>query len=114
MSKDKGSRTVEQNKGQDGKCAVVYVRVAKSEDNPTGLVRYDAHAELPEGAKTVDAKTAEKELAEHAPEEKPKAVPDVDFASKTVVQLRVHLTNKGIEFGDAKKDELVALCVANP
>lgn len=92
----KHALTPEQLKGQDGKCETVLVK-ADNEDGYAAINKHDL--------------TEEHELFKGKVATKPK---DVDFASMKVADLKAHLDAKEVDYGDAKKDELVALCVANP
>ena len=116
MSKITDRRTDEQKMGQDGTCATVVIK-----DKAGNKVRINAHE--------YDESKHGKALAhEDAAEVAPAVVvngttvkvpeqsgTDVDFTKMKKDQLKDHLADKGVAFDtDATKDELVALCVANP
>lgn len=103
-------RNDEQKRGADGTCATVKLKDGRI----INAHEYNAekHGPYAEHREASGPATQEEQKATLA--EAPKGTP-VDWTKKTVPELKEHLADKGISFDtSAKKDDLVALCVANP
>lgn len=102
----KDSRTLEQKNGQDGTCPTVIVKGAKG-----GTMIINAHDYNEEThGKILKAQDAAPPAEKEAPNVEP-----VDWTKRTVADMKDYLADKGVAFDtSARKDDLIALCVANP
>lgn len=102
-------RNEEQKRGADGTCATVVLKngtVINAHDY--NAEKHGPYAEHREASSPASQEEQKSTLADV------KTVTATDWTKKTVPELKEHLADKGVSFDtSAKKDDLVALCVAN-